>query len=307
MELHFLGTGAGVPSKARNVFAVALTFSGHGGKVWLFDCGEGTQHQILRSPIKLSKLEKLFITHLHGDHIFGIPGLLGSRSFQGGKHPLTIYGPHGIRHFIETALRVSETHLPYELSIVEVSDGAIIEENGMTITVAELDHAIPSFGFRIVEPELPGKLQADRLQALGIPPGELYGRIKQGETVRLSDGRTIDGQEFLGSPQRGRIVSILGDTRYCAEAVQLAANADVLVHEATYAEPETHLAERYGHSTAAQAAITARQADASRLILTHISPRYDAYEERLLDEARKIFSQTMIARDLWSYPIPRLV
>lgn len=303
MELHFLGTGAGVPSKGRNVSSIALTLPEYGGRMWLFDCGEGTQHQILNSSLKLSKMEKLFITHMHGDHIFGIPGTLGSRSFQGGVYPLTIYGPSGIRHYLETVLSLSRTHLPYEWNIVEITDGMIIEDPDFTIKIAQLDHVVPSFGFRLVEHDSSGKLQVDRLQAIGIPPGSIYGKIKRGETVQLPNGRTIDGNDFLGPRQRGRIVTILGDTRRSESAISLAENADVLVHEATYSEHERELAHTYFHSTATEAAMTAREAHVSTLILTHISPRYHGREQSLLTEARHIFDRTYLARDLWSYTI----
>lgn len=273
--------------------------------MWMFDCGEGAQHQILRSPLKLSKLEKLFVSHLHGDHIFGIPGLLAGRSFQGGTKPLTIYGPVGIRRFVETALEVSGTHLPYELNIEKIADGAMIKLKGLMITIAELEHGIPSFGFRVVERDFPGQLQADALQALGISPGPIYKKIKRGETVRLQDGRTIDGRDFLGPPKRGRIVTVLGDTRYCDAAVRLSQNADVLVHEATYGERESELAAQYFHSTAVQAATTADRANVSKLILTHISPRYAGEGAHLLEEARQIFSQTILASDFWSYTVSR--
>lgn len=303
MELHFLGTGAGVPSKARNVSSIALTMPEYGGRTWMFDCGEGTQHQLLNSSLKLSKLEKLLVTHMHGDHIFGIPGLLGSRSFQGVVNPLTIYGPSGIRRYVETVLSLSRTHLPFEWNVVEIADGMVIEEPDFTIKIAQLEHVVPSFGFRLVEHDSPGKLQADRLKALGIPPGPLYRKIKRGESVELPDGRTIDGRNFLGPAQRGRIVTILGDTRRCDNSVTLAENADVLVHESTFSENESELAHTYFHSTAAEAAKTASDAKVSTLILTHISPRYHEREQLLLDEARRIFGRTYLARDLWSYTI----
>lgn len=305
MELYFLGTGAGVPAKARNVSSIALKMPEYGGKLWLFDSGEGTQQQILKSPLKLSKLEKLFVTHLHGDHIFGIPGLLGSRSFQGGSSPLTIYGPRGIRRFINTALKSSQTNLPYKLDIVEFTNGVIVDDKDFTVEIAQLDHVIPSYGFRITERDQAGKLQIDRLQAAGIPPGPLYQKIKQGERIQLSDGRTIDGRHYVGPPIRGRIVTILGDTRPCTAAVTLAQQADVLVHEATYSEHDKLLAARHLHSTTVQAAQTAHKANVTILILTHISVRYNNDDRLLLQEARQVFAKTALAHDFFSYTIPR--
>lgn len=305
MELHFLGTGAGVPSKKRNTTAIVLRLTGAGGRLWMFDCGEGTQQQLLKSPLKLSKLDKLFVTHLHGDHIFGIPGLLSSRSFQGGTGPLTVYGPAGIRRFIDTAMHLSDTHLPYALEIIEIGDGARIEAEGFTIVAGKLHHNIDSFGYRITEKDTPGPLQVARLKSLGLPPGPLYGKIKRGETVRLPDGRTIDGRDYIGPLKRGRVVTILGDTRPCEAAVALSRGADVLVHEATFAEAERALAADYEHSTAAQAAQVAKEADAAALILTHISPRYDADAGHLLEEARHIFAHAHIAEDMAVYAVPR--
>ena len=153
MEIYFLGTGAGVPSSKRNVSSLVIRFLQQKGRVWMFDCGEATQHKILPSPIKLSKLDKIFITHLHGDHIFGLPGLLGSRSFQGGSSPLTIFGPKGIYEYIHTSLRLSNTHLVYELHIIEVSEGVIIDNDELSVEVIQLDHVMPCYGYRIKEKE----------------------------------------------------------------------------------------------------------------------------------------------------------
>lgn len=294
-----------MPSMRRNVSALALRMTSHGGRVWLFDCGEATQHQILKTPVKLSKLDKLFVTHLHGDHIFGLPGLLGSRAFQGGEAPLTLYGPNGLRQFVQTALAVAETQLPYPLHFVEVADGMTFAADPFTVEVARLEHRIDSFGYRLCEHPAPGKLQAARLRADGVPPGPLYRRLKRGETVVLPDGRTIDGRDYVASPVPGRQLAILGDTRYCEAAVQLARNADVLVHEATFARAEAALAAKYYHATALDAARVACDADVGTLILTHISARYEGAANELLAEAEQVFPNTYIAHDLWSYELPK--
>ena len=158
MELLFLGTGSGVPSKGRNVSAIALQLLEERGATWLFDCGEATQHQILHTPVRPGRIEKIFITHLHGDHLFGLPGLLGSRSFQGGDTPLVVYGPQGISTFIETALSVSGTRIKYGLDVVEIKEGLVFEDEQFVVTAKLLDHGMPSYGFRIVEKDLPGTL-----------------------------------------------------------------------------------------------------------------------------------------------------
>ncbi|MGG2954473.1 ribonuclease Z [Geobacillus stearothermophilus] len=306
MELLFLGTGAGVPAKERNVSSIALQLLDERGATWLFDCGEATQHQILHTAIRPRRIEHIFITHLHGDHLFGLPGLLGSRSFQSGETPLTVFGPKGIRAFVETALSVSGTRLRYELNIAEIEEGVIFDDERFQVIAKRLDHGMLSYGFRVVEKDLPGPLLVDRLQALGVRPGPIYQQIKQGKTVMLDDGTVIDGREFVGPPQKGRIVAVLGDTRFCGAAIELARDADVVVHEATFAAAEQRLAHDYFHSTTTDAAEVARRAGAKRLILTHISSRYQGEAAlRLVAEARKVFPNTDLAADFASFSIPR--
>ncbi len=273
--------------------------------MWMFDCGEGSQHQILHTSLRLRKLEKLFVTHMHGDHIFGIPGLLASRSFQGGESPLTLYGPPGIQRYVDMSLSLSGTHLPFELDVVEMEDGMTVEDPPLTVHIGQLDHRVPCFGFRVVERDAPGKLLVDKLKAFGVPPGPVYRKVKQGETVQLEDGRIMDGRDFLGPVRRGRIVTVLGDTRRCDRAVTLAKHADVLVHEATYSEAERELARAYFHATAGEAAETAVEAQVSTLILTHVSPRYHEKEDVLLQEARRIFTRSFLAQDGSSFTVSR--
>lgn len=300
MDLLFLGTGAGMPSKERNVTSVALRLHEERSTFWLFDCGEGTQHQVLRSPLRLSKLEFVFITHLHGDHLYGLPGLLSSRSNQGGESPLTVFGPKGLKEYIRVSLDVSETHLRYVLHVVEIEEagGTVLDDGHFEVTALPLDHRIACYGYRIREYDRPGTLQQERLKALGVPPGPLYGRLKAGEKVVLDDGRTIDGNEYVGPPEAGRIVAIIGDTRPCAEAVELARGADLLVHEATFDAELKELARQFYHSTSRQAADIAREAGAGELVLTHISSRYqDTGTKLLLDQAKMSFERTRLADD----------
>lgn len=306
MEMVFLGTGAGVPSKERNVSSIALRWTEEGGDTWLFDCGEGTQHRILDSAVKLPRVSRLWVTHLHGDHIFGLPGLLGSRSFLERERPLTLYGPRGLETFVREALRMSGTHLRYPLLFQEVEDGSEFSCGEVRIRTARLEHGIPSFGYRIEEPDRPGSLRIDLLKRDGVPPGPLYRRIKEGERIRLPDGRRLDGQKYLGPPKRGRRVAVLGDTRPTPAAVELAREVDLLVHEATYGMNEATLAREHFHSTTVQAAETARAAGARRLILTHVSPRYGSGEgDRLVREARSVFPETEMAWDGRVIPVER--
>ncbi|EFB0931644.1 ribonuclease Z [Listeria monocytogenes] len=304
MELVFLGTGAGVPSRGRNVTSIALSMLNERNTIWLFDCGEATQHQIMRSQIKLSKLEKIFITHLHGDHIFGLPGLLSSRSFQGGESDLTIYGPVGITEYVETSLRLSGTRLTYKIIFNEIEPGLIFEDKMFSITVDELDHGLRSFGYRIVEKDKPGALNADKLIDDGVEPGPIFQKIKKGETVTLADGSVINGKDYIDEPQKGKIISIFGDTKATASELELAFNADVLVHEATFEGDKEKLAGEYMHSTTLQAASLAKKANVKKLILTHISSRYDRdASKELLIEAQSVFENTEIAYDLAVFPI----
>jgi ribonuclease Z len=305
VDIFFLGTGAGLPAKLRNVTSIALKLLEERGAVWLFDVGEATQHQILHTTIKPRRIEKIFITHLHGDHIYGLPGLLSSRSFQGGDSEVTLYGPKGIEEYIKVSLSVSQTFLKYPLKVVEIEEGVIFEDEQMFVETRLLEHGIPSYGYRIVEKDRPGTLLAEKLAAAGIKPGPIYKKIKSGETVVLEDGRILDPEKFLGSPQKGRVVAILGDTRFCDNAAYLAENADLLIHEATFAKDEENLAFEYYHSTTGQAAQIAKRAGVKQLCLTHISARYDRNAWRdLVQEAKEIFPDTDIAEDFKEISLP---
>ncbi|WP_047769093.1 ribonuclease Z [Limosilactobacillus panis] len=306
MQLEFLGTGAGSPSKQRNVSSVALRLLEERNAIWLFDCGEATQHQILSTTIRPRKIEKIFITHLHGDHIFGLPGLLSSRSFQGGHEPLTVYGPVGIKRFVVTALQVSESRLSYPLHFVEIDhEGEVFNDGSFKVIAKKLDHKVACYGYRVVEKDHPGELQVAKLREMNIPSGPIYGQLKAGKTVTLDDGRILDGHDFICNPQKGRIVAILGDTRKTANAVTLAQDADVLVHESTFAKGEDKMAKNYYHSTSLQAAEIAKKAGAKRLLLNHISARYTgkaAYQ--LAYQVRDVFPNTRVVNDFDIIDIP---
>ncbi|TCS96864.1 ribonuclease Z [Hazenella coriacea] len=305
MKLYFLGTGAGIPSRDRNVSSLALMMPEYHGETWLFDCGEATQHQILSSPIKLSKISKIFITHLHGDHIFGLPGLLGSRSFQGCEAPLTVIGPQGLRSFIEVSLEVSKTYLKYPIEFIEVEDRMSLTEENFSIQIRLLEHGIPSYGYRIEEKEISGSLDVKRLKALGIQPGPLYQEIKQGKLIQLPNGQTINGSDYVGPPKPGIRLAILGDTKFTPVSIELAADVDVLVHEATYRSGQEERATKYFHSTCLQAAQVAMESHVQQLILNHISSRHLPGEwNQILVEAQQLFSNTHLSTDGWSYEIP---
>lgn len=303
MELLFLGTCAGTPSRERNVSAIALTL-GNSGHFWLFDCGEGTQHQMMRSPLKIGKMEKIFITHLHGDHIFGLPGLLTSRSMGGVTEPLTIYGPSGIRAFIDATLSLSASYVTFPLEIIEIAAGEVLDDSVMRVSAWPMNHVIECYGFRIEEHDKPGALDAARLKADGIPAGSWFQRLKQGETIVLEDGRQVCGRDYLGPATKGKSLAIFGDTAPTEVARQLAAGVDVMVHETTLEAAMAEKANGRGHSTTVQAAEAARLAGAKRLIATHFSARYGyADVEKLLAECREIFPITELARDFARFKV----
>ncbi|MBE9915742.1 ribonuclease Z [Paenibacillus donghaensis] len=307
MELEFLGTNAGVPSLQRNVTSIALRMFEERRAFWLFDCGEATQHQILRSSLKLSKLEKIFITHLHGDHIFGLPGLLSSRAYQGGTTKLTVYGPPGLKQYIEVSLMLSQSRIEYELEVIEHTGGVVFEDEDVTVESLLLDHRIDSYGYRIAEKDKPGSLDLKRLAEYGLKPGPAYGRLKRGESIDLGNGKTLHPDDVLGQPKKGRIVTILGDTRPCDNVIELARDADLLVHEATFMHDLKESAYNYHHCTSIQAAEAAVAAGAKELILTHFSSRYKDQEhlQPLLDEAQSVFPKTLLAEEFMLFPVLR--
>lgn len=307
MELQFLGTGAGVPAKMRNVSSIALKLLDERNEIWLFDCGEATQQQILNTTIRPGKIKKIFITHLHGDHIFGLPGLLTSRSFQGGEDELIVYGPKGIKRFIDASISVSYSKLGYPLKVVEFEeDGVLFSDQQFRVEAMKLEHGIPSYGFRITESDQIGELKAEELKALGVPFGPVFGRLKRGEVVTLEDGRVIDGKDYVSEDIKGRIVVICGDTRFTPKSITLAQNANVLVHEATYEADKEKTARQHFHSTSKQAATIALEANVQQLYLTHISARYLGHQvSQLEQEARKVFPQTKVVKDFDTFMIGR--
>ena len=298
MHIQFLGTGAGMPSKIRNVSSLALKLLEEIGSIWLFDCGEATQHQILHTTVKPRKIDKIFITHLHGDHIYGLPGLLGSRSFLGGDQPLTIYGPKGLKEWIELTLQTSQTHLNYAIEYVEVGEGIVLEDENFIVTAMPLEHVVPCFGYRIEQKPLLGTLQVEKAIALGVPKGPLLGQLKNGHNVTLEDGTIVRSVDVTDEPKKGFTVAILGDTRYCENAIKLSENADIVVHESTFDHSTSNLAASYGHSTNMDAANVALNAGAKNLLLNHLSARFFPQDiEIMLNEAKKIIPNTFLVTD----------
>jgi ribonuclease Z len=307
MYITFLGTSSGAPTTARNVSAIALGFDQQ-STLWLFDCGEGTQHQFMRSPLKLGNVERIFITHLHGDHIFGLPGLLATRSLQlASSTPITIYAPQGLENYLKTVLSLSNSHLGYDVTTVAVQKGLIYEDETLQVFCAPLEHTVAAFGYAIIEKPRAGRFKVEEASKLGIPAGPVYAKLKKGEVVTFDDGRIIDGKNLVEPPRPGRKVVYCTDTVFSQASVELAKGADVLIHEATFSKEDAATAKKGGHSTTAQAAQVALLAGVKTLIITHFSSRYEgdrgAGIEALLKEAQEVFPNTVAARDFWSYKV----
>ncbi len=305
MLIQFLGTNAGSPSIKRNVTSMALILNDNDFyEVWLFDCGEATQHQILHTSIKLSKIKKIFITHMHGDHIFGLPGLLTSRSINKVSEELEIYGGKGIKFYIEMFLKLSHSYINFPLKIFEISEGEIFNKNGYKITSFLLNHSVECYGFSIKKKSKIGHLNVKELILDGIFPGPIYKYLKLGQKVNLLDGRIIDGKKYLGKKIQSKNLVILGDTAPLKKEYSFFFNIDVLVHESTLNHNMLNIANNRGHSTNIQAALLAKKYLVKKLILTHFSSRYN-YSDliKMLKKCINIFPNTKIANDFSIFKI----
>ncbi len=315
MQVTFLGTSSGVPTRSRNVSAVALRLPQR-AELWLFDCGEGTQHQFLRSPLRVSQLRRIFITHMHGDHVFGLPGLLASLGLAGHCDGVDLYGPDPLEDFLEGALRTSSTRLSYPIRVHSVREAArsgapLFEDGELVVRTAPLTHRVPAFAYRVEQKPRPGRFDVEQARALGIPPGPLYAELKAGRSVTLEDGRVVPGSRLCGPDRPGVSVVYCTDTLFSETAVGLSKGADLLIHEATFSHGEAELAFQRQHSTSTMAAQTALAAGVKQLALTHLSPRYvtgnAVTAEDLLQEARAIFPETLLARDFLTLTLPATV
>ncbi|MEB3164096.1 MAG: ribonuclease Z [Prochlorothrix sp.] len=309
MQITFLGTSSGVPTRSRNVSAVALRLPQR-SEIWLFDCGEGTQHQFLRSDLRISQLRRIFVTHMHGDHTFGLMGLLASCGLSGNPEAIDIYGPRPLKDYLQACGQYSQTHLSYPLKIHSVQPGRVWEDADYTVDCRLLEHRVSAFGYRVQERDRSGRFDVAKAKALGIPSGPIYGQLKAGKTVTLEDGREICGQDLCGPTRPGRSFVYCTDTVFCESAIELAQGADVLVHEATFAHQDAAMAFQRLHSTSTMAAQVALAAGVKQLILTHFSPRYAPGNaitlNNLLEEAQAIFPNTCLAKDFMDYTIPDL-
>ncbi len=308
MQVTFLGTSSGVPTRARNVSAVALRLPQR-SELWLFDCGEGTQHQFLRSDLRVSQLRRIFVTHMHGDHVFGLPGLLASLGLAGTCSGIDLYGPDPLRDYLEGVLRTSSTRIGYPLRSHRVKEAAssgslLLDDGDISVRCTPLTHRVPAYAYRVDQKPRPGRFDVEKARALGIPPGPIYAELKAGRSVSLDDGRIINGASLCGPERPGCSLVYCTDTVFSEAAVELAAGADLLIHESTFAHAEAEMAFARQHSTSTMAAQTALAAGVKQLMLTHLSPRYmpgnPVTPDDLLAEARAIFPATELARDFLS-------
>ena len=305
MQITFLGTSSGVPTRGRNVSAVALRLPQR-SELWLFDCGEATQHQFLRSDLRVSQLRRIFITHMHGDHVFGLPGLLASLGLAGTCPGIDLYGPDPLRDYLEGVLRTSSTRIGYPLRTHKVRQAAeggtvVFADDELQVRCAPLTHRVPAYAYRVDQKPRAGRFDIEQARNLGIPPGPIYAELKAGRTVTLEDGRIINGASLTGPERPGASIVYCTDTVFCEAAVELARGADLLIHESTFSHGEAELAIARQHSTSTMAAQTALEAGVKQLVLTHLSPRYmpgnPQGPDDLLAEAQAIFAETIMAKD----------
>src|SRR5947209_201490 len=305
LSVTFLGTSAARPTVERNVSAMALVRE---GETLLFECGEGTQRQMMRYGVSFA-LSEIFFTHFHADHFLGVIGLIRTLGLQTRTDPMRLYGPKGGKKILGQAIQLGVERVPFEVEIEEVRPGIIGERGkgkgeGYDIHVFATDHGGGSVGYALKEHERPGRFDPEKARAAGVPEGPLWGKLQKGETVALADGRTVSAEGIVGAKRPGRLIVFTGDTRPCAAVVDAEQGADLLIHEATFAEEEKERAKETGHSTAREAAQVALAAKARRLILSHVSARYSISADELVKEAREVFKETIVAKDGLTIEVP---
>jgi ribonuclease Z len=297
-DLVFLGTSGSMPTPRRAPTALLVR---RGGERLLFDCGEGTQRQLLVSVVGLIELREIFLTHYHADHYLGLPGMLKTFALRGRELPITIYGPPGLRDLFGSLRRIFG-RLTYAYDLIELVPGDVLARDGYKLHAFAVDHGVSAVGYALVEEERPGRFDVDVADALGVPPGPERGALQAGEEVSMPGGRVVRPDEVLGPPRPGRRLVLTGDTAPFRGVIEAAADADLLVHEATFLEEERDRARETAHSTAADAAGIAREAGVELLALTHLSNRYSGRDAA--DEARAVFPDTVVPRDFDIIDLP---
>jgi ribonuclease Z len=300
LSLTFLGTGAATPTIDRNVASLSVRRE---GELILFDCGEGTQRQMMRYGVGFSFTE-VFFTHYHADHMLGITGLLRTMGLQDRTAPVTLYGPRGAGRVLNAAVNLGIERNKFPVEVVEIRAGDRLSRGEYDIVVFQTEHRADTVGYALAEHVRLGRFNPDRALELGIPEGPLWGRLHKGETVTLDDGRIVTPSDLVGQPRPGRTLVYTGDTRPSLEVMEASRGADLLIHEATFGSDEAERAKETGHSTASEAARVAADAGVRRLVLTHISPRYSRDAPELLAEAQAVFPETIIARDGLTVDVP---
>jgi ribonuclease Z len=293
LTVTFLGTGAACPTIERNVSGLAVQRE---GETLLFDCGEGTQRQMMRYGVGFTFAE-VFFSHFHADHMLGITGLLRTMGLQDRTAPVTLYGPAGAERILTAAMHLGVERNKFPVAVQEVRTGDCLHRAEYDIVVFETDHRADTVGYALAEHTRLGRFHPERARELGIPEGPLWGELHRGRPVRLDDGRVVAPEDLVGPPRRGRTVVYSGDTRPHLALIEASRGADLLIHEATFGGDEAERAVETGHSTASEAGRVAVEAGVRRLVLTHISARYTRDAPELLAEARAVFPHTQIARD----------
>lgn len=308
LSVTFLGTSAARPTVERNVSGLALVRE---GETLLFECGEGSQRQMMRFGVSFA-LSEIFFTHFHADHFLGVIGLIRTLGLQGRSEPLHLYGPRGAKKVLTQAIQLGVERVPFPIEIEEVKPGMVLRKTDdgkrqdYDIHVFATEHGGGSVGYALKEHDRRGRFDVDKARAAGVPEGPLWGKLAQGEAIELANGQRLTADSFVGPKRPGRTVVFTGDTRPCASVVDAAQGADLLIHEATFGEEEKDRAKETGHSTAREAAQVALAAGVRRLVLCHVSARYSISADELVKEAKEVFAAVSVAKDGMEIEVPYL-
>jgi len=303
LRVVFLGTAGSVPTPKRSLPAILIQRK---SEQIMFDCGEGVQRQMIKAKTGFHRKMKVFVSHMHGDHVLGLPGLLQTMALLDRERKLDVYGPPGIKRFLEDVRETVQFVLTFPVEIHEIREaGVVCEEQEYFVQTVWANHVIPNLAYALAEKPRPGKFHPEKAKTLGVPEGPLWSKLQHGHEVKLSNGRIVKPEDVTGPLRLGRKIVYTGDTRPFKGFVKFAAGADLLIHDATLDDDLAERAEEDGHSTPKQAAKNAKKAKAKQLILTHVSARYDD-TSILLEQARKIFKNTQIAEDFMKTEIPLL-
>lgn len=299
MQIVFLGTSGSWPTPKRNVTAIAVK---RGPEVLLFDCGEGTQRQFMLSKLSFMQITRVFVSHFHGDHFLGLPGMIQSMSMNGRENALEVYGPRGVERLVTDLLSLGYFTPAFPVRARELAPGDHVDGGEYEVRAFEAKHTVPALGYVLEEKVRPGRFDLEKAKALGVPAGPMYSRLQEGQSVKVGR-KTVKPGDVLGPPRRGRKIVYTGDSMPTAELIALAKGADVLIHDATSDAALEEKANRYGHSSSRQAAEVAKAADVGLLVLTHLSPRYED-PASIFNDAKAVFERVMVAEDFAETEIP---